>query len=41
MVYEKLYWNIIKIKENKRAVRFGNLFVGIKEMSENYALSMA
>lgn len=40
MVLEKLYWNIMKIKEGERIARFGNLFVGIKEMSNNYALAI-
>jgi hypothetical protein len=30
----------MKIKEGKRKARFGNLFVGINEMSHNYAMAM-
>lgn len=41
MILEKLYWNIMKIKDGKRIARFGNLFVGIREMSDNYTLVMS
>lgn len=40
MIVEKLDKNMVKIKKGDRKARFGNLFVGIKEMSENYAKDM-
>ncbi|OAD46010.1 hypothetical protein [Polaribacter atrinae] len=36
-LWEKIMSNYLKIKENKLKPRFGNIFVGVKEMSENYA----
>lgn len=40
IINEKIYENYYRIIIGDRKARFGNLFVGIKERSENYALHM-